>query len=254
MDTMSARRTPQEISKVSYTPIEAAARWAGLLRHEEEIRLRLGDRLLPAADEFLQWPEFRLKAALLYDAIVHGELACEIDGVRSEDVTGVSENLRLRHVDLRTWFTRYYPSDRPAFLFTESERQAHPTITLDAINAFVFEREALKLELANYRRKLETLRAKSKETSTRCDATGTAADTGADALTDLRNETTYLHIVGGLLTLLLGHAPSGKPYSSFTTQAAIIDALVAQHGGRLGITERTLQSRFAEAKRRLSST
>lgn len=251
---MSARRTPHEISKVSYSPIEAAVRWAGLLRHEEEIRRQLGDRLVPAADDFLQWPDLRLKAALLHDAIVHGELACEVGGVRSDDVTRVSEDLRVRHVDLRAWFTRYYPSDRPAFLFTECERQAHPTITLDAINAFVFEREALKLELADYRRKLESLRAKSKETSARSDTTGTAAGAGAEALTDLRNETTYLHIVGGLLTLLLGHGPSGKPYSSFTTQAAIIDALVAQHGGRLGITERTLQARFAEAKRRLSST
>ena len=69
-----------------------------------------------------------------------------------------------------------------------------------------------------------------------------------------RSESTYLNIVGGLLTLLLGKSPSGTPYSSFLTQEAIISAMVAHHGNAMGITERTLQAKFALARRNLQST
>ena len=60
--------------------------------------------------------------------------------------------------------------------------------------------------------------------------------------------------MGGLLTLLLGKSPSGTPYSSFLTQEAIISAMVAHHGNAMGITERTLQAKFALARRNLQST
>jgi hypothetical protein len=45
-----------------------------------------------------------------------------------------------------------------------------------------------------------------------------------------RAETTYLHIIGGLLRLLLGQSP-GNPYSSFKTQESIVSAMVAHFGG-----------------------
>ncbi|MGV8294625.1 ATP-binding protein, partial [Pseudomonas aeruginosa] len=48
--------------------------------------------------------------------------------------------------------------------------------------------------------------------------------------------------------------PSGMPYSSFLTQEAIISAMVAHHGNAMGITERTLQAKFALARRNLQST
>jgi hypothetical protein len=67
------------------------------------------------------------------------------------------------------------------------------------------------------------------------------------------SEGTYLNIVGGLLTLLLGKSPSGIPYSSFETLEAVISALTAHFGGRSGMSERTLWSKFAAAKRHLSS-
>ena len=58
----------------------------------------------------------------------------------------------------------------------------------------------------------------------------------------------------GLRVLLLGKSPSGTPYSSFLTQEAIISAMVAHHGNAMGITERTLQAKFALARRNLQST
>jgi len=56
-----------------------------------------------------------------------------------------------------------------------------------------------------------------------------------------------------MLTLMLERSPSGTPYSSFNSQESIANALVAHHGHLMGITERTLQGKFAQAKRKLQS-
>lgn len=71
-------------------------------------------------------------------------------------------------------------------------------------------------------------------------------------LTD-RAETTYLNIIGGLLDLMLGKSPAGKPHSVFENQSKIIESLLAHYEGKQGISSRTLEEKFAEAKRRLKS-
>lgn len=69
-----------------------------------------------------------------------------------------------------------------------------------------------------------------------------------------REETTLLNITGGLLSLLLGKTPAGKPQSVFKDQAAVIEALLATYQGKPGIAKRTLEEKLAEAKRTLSSS
>src|SRR3546814_13384159 len=66
-----------------------------------------------------------------------------------------------------------------------------------------------------------------------------------------RAEATYLHIIGTMLELMLGQSPSGTPYSSFNSQEAIATAMIAHHGELMGITDRTLQAKFAQARRKL---
>lgn len=68
-----------------------------------------------------------------------------------------------------------------------------------------------------------------------------------------REESTLLNIIGGLLGLLLGKTPAGKSQSVFDSQNSVIDALIATHDGKPGISERTLQEKFAIAKRSLES-
>ncbi len=67
-------------------------------------------------------------------------------------------------------------------------------------------------------------------------------------------ETTYLNIIGGLLALMLGKSPAGKAQSVFDNQAAIISALLAHHANKPGIAQRTLEEKFAAAKRSLTAT
>ncbi len=79
----------------------------------------------------------------------------------------------------------------------------------------------------------------------------------ADALLpqqlSVREQTSYLNIIAGLLDLMLGKTPSGKAQSVFTSQSAIISALTAHHHGKQGITQRTLEQKFAEARRSLGA-
>jgi hypothetical protein len=69
-----------------------------------------------------------------------------------------------------------------------------------------------------------------------------------------RAETTYLNIIGGLLSLMLGRTPSGKPQSTYLDQEGIISALLANHGEKPGIAKRTLEEKMAAAKRSLNSS
>jgi len=134
---------------------------------------------------------------------------------------------------------RYYPEHRPGFLFSRSERIAHPIITLETGQALLAERQAMQVELEQYRRRIKTLSKQS-----------VSSPSGISR----RAETTYLNIIGAMLELMLGRSPSGRRYSSFDTQEAIISTLIACHGDRMGLSERTLHGKFAKARKTLHNT
>jgi hypothetical protein len=231
------------LQKVYYRPVEAAIRWSGLLRHERHILDVLQARRLPEPRDFPQWPALRLNAERILDAIVNKELPCGINGLadRRDDVT-------IRHIDLKAWMMRYYPAEKPPFLFSRLERHTLPAIPIDVVQALVFERDSLRATLAKREQELQSLRSE-------CNALRKASpheqDLNQTKEPSTRSETTHLHIIGALLDLLLGRSPSGQPYSRFESQEAIIAALISHHGDRLGIAERTLQAKFAAAKRKL---
>lgn len=67
-----------------------------------------------------------------------------------------------------------------------------------------------------------------------------------------RSETALLNLIGGLLGLLLGKSPSGKPLSVFKDQSKVVDALLAEHRGKPGMSQRNIDEKLAAAKRSLS--
>lgn len=71
------------------------------------------------------------------------------------------------------------------------------------------------------------------------------------ASTDIgpREQQTLFNIIAGMLDLILGKTPAGQPQSVFKSQSAVIDSLLAHHDGKQGITKRTLEEKFARAKR-----
>ncbi|MQT88116.1 hypothetical protein DYL61_16945 [Pseudomonas nabeulensis] len=237
------------VSKVFYRPIEAAIRWAGLLRYKQDILSAISSpRELPLTLECPRWDELRLCTDRIYDAIINQELSYGRNGITLNDEALLeSDDLTVRHVDLKRWMRMHYPEHRPAFLFSRSERIAHPVITLETGQALLVERQALKADLMQCRRQMQELQERYDgllKQSTVIPACNQCP------ISD-RAETTYLNIIGGMLELMLSQSPSGVPYSSFRTQEAIVSAMVANHGGAMGITERTLNGKFASAKRNL---
>lgn len=238
-------------SMVFYRPIEAAIRWVGLLRYEQEILSEISSpRNLPRTLDYPRWDELLLCLDRIYDAVINRELPYGQNGVTLNDESLFdSTELTIRHIDLKRWMRIHYPEHRPRFLFSRSERIAHPFITLEAGQAMLIERQAMKAELEQCRQQVQALREQH-ESLLKQSVVALACN--QCPLSD-RAETTYLNIIGGMLTLILGTSPSGKAYSSFRTQEAVVSALVAHHQSVMGITERTLNGKFASAKRRLHS-
>ncbi|WP_186207430.1 hypothetical protein [Burkholderia gladioli] len=241
-----------DLPKVFYRPVEAAIRWSGLVRHEANIFAALGPRSVPAPDDFPQWPILRLNTERLFDAMTNGDLVYGQNGITRNDPALLDRtDLTVRHVDLKAWMSRFYPDQRPSFLFDAVEQRAHPGLSVELVQTLLAEQEYLKALLAHQQRAYDSL-ASEHATLSAAHTAQSAAERHKDG-THPRSESTYLNIVGGLLHLLLGKSPSGTPYSSFHTTESVISALVAHFQGRPGISERTLSSKFATARRHLSS-
>lgn len=236
-------------SKVFYRPIEASIRWAGLLRFKRAILASISSqRNLPQSLDCPRWGELRLYTDRIFDGILNGELPFGRNGVTEQDATLIdSPDLTVRHIDLKRWICQYYPEHRPGFLFSRSERIAHPVISLETGQAMLVERQALKSALEQSKRQLRELQDKHDALLKQSKVIPACAQC---PISD-RAEATYLNIIGGMLELMLGQSPSGAPYSSFKTQEAVVSALVAHHHGVMGIAERTLNGKFAMARRRL---
>lgn len=236
------------LAKVTYRPIEAAIRWSGLTQYETHILAVLRGRRLPEPYDFPQWPQLRLNVERIYDGIVNRDLRIAVNGVAVTDGASFDNpDFSIRHLDLKAWMCHYYPEEKPPFLFSRLERHTHPFMSLEAVQALFLERDALRLRIEQREQEIGRLTTELRAANARL----TVAPEPDSALS-ARSETTYLNIIGALIDLLLGVSPSGQPYSSFRTQEAIITALVAIHSGRLGIAERTLQAKFAGARRALA--
>lgn len=235
------------VSKTHYRPIEAAIRWLGLLRYESVILAAMKQpRTFPRSLNCPRGSELRARTELLYDAIQNGDLPYGRAGVTSNDPDLLdSSELTIRHVDLRKWMVRHFPTQRPAFLFSRSERNIHPIITFEAGQAMLVEREALRAEICQYRTRLQYLEQHQEALIKQA----AAIPAGVACPISDRAEKTFLHIIGGLLFLLLGKSPGGNPYSCFKTQEAVISALEAHFDKFMGMTARTLRGKFAKAKR-----
>lgn len=236
------------LSKIYYRPIEAAIRWSGLVQYENQILNVTQTKNRPAPHEFHQWPALRMNTEKIFDAMLNNELPYGKEGITMKDETLLSDpEVTVRHVDLKIWMSRYYPDQRPSFLFSDPEQVTHSTITVKTAMALLVEREALKSQLMQCQISHEQLQEQFASLLKRYQPEG--ADTSMPCSD--RAENTYLNIIGCMLKLLLGHSPSGQPYSLFRTQEAVISALAAHYGHLMGLSERTLQGKFAEVNRRL---
>lgn len=241
------------LEKAYYTPVEAALRWCNLIAHEVLILERVGFDVLPGVSMFPQWPCLRVNAEKILDAIHNGEIAYGRDGKAVKPGEQVAKHrLTIRHSDLRIWMSKYYPNQKPSFLFDNVEQQLHSGITVEAYQALQAENKRINLRLTNAVKTFQQQKKEITELQGERDSLRHMVDNSAHKI-DLRSETTYLNIIGGLLSLMLGTSPSGKKQSDFINQGAIISAMLAHFEGVPGISVRTLEGKFSEANKSLKN-
>lgn len=240
------------LEKPYYRPVEAAIRWCNLIAHETEILLRVGEEPVPGPSMFPQWPCLRANAERVLEAVLNKELPYGRDGRTVPAGEQVAKHrLTIRHADLKAWMLKNHPGQKPAFLFDELERTTHAAINADSFRALQADRDALTARLG---KATDVYRAlKQDRDAIEFERNSLRAMVDNQSSPSERAETTYLNIIGGLLHLLLGKTPAEKPQSVFVSQAAIISALLAHHDGKPGISPRTLEDKFAAAKRSLES-
>ena len=219
------------------------------MRVEGRILREFAGKCVPSPNDFPRWPGLKLNIERILDGLRNGELHYGKGGVTRDDPTLLDDpELTIRHVDLKAWMSQFYPDQKPEFLFDDMERQLHPAISAETMQVLLADREALKLRIADMEQSLQILQDKHRLLSEQ-----SKSQEAAERDISTRSEATYLSIVGGLLTLLLGQSPSGKRYSSFNTTDSIISTLLAYYPGRPGLSQRTLWSKFKAARQHIDT-
>ena len=236
-----------------YRSVETALRWCNLTQHEGMILQSLGDDHIPKTGQFPQWPCLQANTEKVLDAILHGEIPHGRDGKSVPAGEHVARpRLTVRHTDLREWMVKYHPGSKPAFLFDEIERSTHAAINADSFRALQADRDAARIELEHERKLGIGIVAERDDLLGERDSLRAMVD--KMSLPGERAEGTYLNIIGAMLELMLGKSEAGRAHSIFSSQAAIIDALIAHNPKTDGVSKTTLEGKFADARRRLHST
>jgi hypothetical protein len=160
--------------------------------------------------------------------------------------------MTIRHTDLKAWMLRHYPDQKPKFLFDEVERNTHANYNAATFTALQADRDAARAELVKAAKWANETLQKQSELQHQCDLLAAMVEKMNQP--NARAETTYLNIIGGLLSLMLGKSPSGAAQSVYLNQAAIISALLAHHSDKPGIADSTLENKFAEANRSIRAS
>lgn len=231
----------------------AAALWCGVPAEAVDAILTQCTQTGRAIYSHPTTPCIEPRCRAMHEAIEAGALECRRDGKKVQPGEHVAPERRtVSREALKTWIAQAFPASKPAFLFDEVERNTHTAINADTYRVLkaAHDAKAQALEQANER--IRKLIDEKEEMGS--ELAGLRSAVEKMSAPGERAETTYLNIIGALLGLMLGKSPAGKPYSSFDSQAAVITALLGNFPGKTGIAARTLEEKFAEAKRSVSSS
>lgn len=230
----------------------AAALWCGVPPEKVDGILTQCTQVARAVFSHPKVPCIEPRCRAMHEAIDAGALECRREGRQVGAADHVAPERRtVSREALKAWIAQAFPASKPAFLFDEVERSTHSAISAESYRALKAAHDAKVhlVEQANERiRRLEAEKERLESELAGVRSVIEKMETPVE-----RAQATYLNIIGALLGLMLGKSPAGKPHSIFDSQAAIISALLGNFSGKTGIAARTLEEKFAEAKRSLSS-
>ena len=233
--------------KSCYHPIDVAILWCDLADHTAEIlhvEISHSGELLK---HFPQWPCLHFHVERIYDAIASGELTASFLG---GPVTPYDRAERvywsIRRANLRAWLALNYPGERPEFLFPENIEHLE-CVTLNAYLSVQAERDFYAREFEKMHQAFDSLavemaayKEREHEFAAQLEAVGPASEASARV---------HHTIIGALLAVMLDTSQSGKPRSIYKTQTAVVDAITTLFPGIAGLSKRTLDRKFAQARR-----
>ena len=130
--------------------------------------------------------------------------------------------------------------------------KTHAAINADVFRALQADRDAVRAELEKARAWAQSQQREMD--AMRCEHDSLRAMVDKANAPGGRSEKTYLNIIGGLLALMLGKSPAGKPQSSFENQGAIISAMLGHYCHIKGMGDSNLEKIMAEANRTLKDS
>ena len=242
------------LEKESYTPLEAAIRWCGLGQHEATILNTIEGRI-PRPDEFPQWPCLRINLLKIHSAISDHTIDYALSGTVVEfapyprilDGYLSRDELTIHRSDLKHWMSKNYPDQKPAFLFDEIERTTHAAINADTFRALQADRDALKIKLNTLETKYHATEEENKVLRKKVDDLTTNLK-GMGAPHD-RSEKSYQNIIVALLDYIQGNVPGIGKHPDFKSEAQLIEIVSEKYSGYGGLAKRTLEEKFAAAKK-----
>lgn len=224
----------------------AAALWCGIAPAEVQENLDMSTQTARGVYKHPYIPCLEPRCRAIHDAIDKGLLPYSRENGKVVEEYVAVERRHVSRQHLKDWIAAQFPSDKPAFLFDEIERNTHSAINKDAYQALQADRDALRARLERAADEYRKLRTERDELITEKEKLVDQLQPEKDL--GLRAETTYLNIVGGLVALFLMKTPGGKPHSVFNSQSALIDQMLA-HFKKPGVTKRTLEEKFAAANK-----
>lgn len=240
--------------ELSYKPFyhlaEAVIRWCDLLEHEAEILHTYLHAPHTFRSAYPQWPCLHLNLEKLFDAVMNNDLPYGSLGVMvNAGIHVPPEFLTVRHADLKAWMVRHYPDQKPPFLFDEVERSTHTAISTEAFHILQAERDALRVQLNELQTSLQSMQEQHIATVTERDRLLRLVS-DEKPLSE-RTQRGYECVIGAMLQVIFGSSPAGRRYSVFESQESQATAIIAHSGELFGISKRSLDTKFAAARRRL---
>ncbi|WP_155741823.1 hypothetical protein [Pseudomonas putida] len=237
------------ISKNFYRPLDAAILWSNLQEHYSQITDLALYNPQELKTHFPQWPALHTYVERIYDAIARQELPASFLGKPVESFhEAIKPYITIRHADFRIWIDSFYPDDIPIFLLNNADKHAS-CIPLAIFLTQKARLDATSDELISLRQHLIQL---EQELSACRDMNNTNRGDGTNVNTSRETDTTVLYIIiGSLLAVSVGKSASGRVRSIYKNQTAIVEAITLGFPKTPGLSKRTLDRKFAEARRHL---
>ena len=253
--------TLQACYSVYHIPV-AAALWCGVppdrVQAELDLAVSIGQsNALGRAilrHPYIRCLEPRIRA--IHAAIDAGEIqACREDGRKTDDHVAY-ERRHVYGLDLKELAKQIVPSERPAFLFDDIERNIHSGINAETYRALKSAHDAKEIKLTEANARIRDIEVTKSEVELERDQLRAMIDKLAEQLKAAdtpgeRAETTYQNIIAALLDCIAGNLPGVDRHPSFDSEAKLIEAIDEHFRGYGGLSKSNLSRKFPEAKRNL---